>query len=209
MKIEKFKIKDLISPKYNPRQISDKEMEKLKRSIKEFNYIDPIIVNSFNNHIIGGNQRFEAMKQLGYDEIEVSVVNIPDPNKEKALNLRLNKLSGEWDTVKLNDIIQELEINHFDLSITGFDDFDEEIEFKTLLDKIEFEENNSQPKQSESIIDDEPIEEAVEVIEDEFEEPKKPLGYYNITLIFESEEEMTEAFDKLVSEGYNCRMSDS
>lgn len=124
MEIKKFKIKDLISPDYNPREITPEEMEKLKKSIKEFNYIDPIIVNSYNNHIIGGNQRFEAMKQLGYDEIEVSVVNIPDPNKEKALNLRLNKLSGEWDNAKLNDVIQELEINHFDLEITGFNSMD-------------------------------------------------------------------------------------
>lgn len=33
-------------------------------------------------------------------------------------------MSGEWDTTKLNDIIQELEINHFDISITGFDNID-------------------------------------------------------------------------------------
>lgn len=134
MKIEKVPIKDLFSPNYNPRQISDTEMEKLKQSIKEFGYVDPIIVNSYNNHIIGGNQRFEAMKQLGYDEIDVSFVNITDPNREKALNLRLNKLSGEWNTEKLNDIIEELQINHFDLSITGFDDFDKEIDFEMLME---------------------------------------------------------------------------
>ena len=142
MRIEKVKIKDLISPDYNPREITNEEMEKLKKSIKEFDYVDPIIVNSYNNHIIGGNQRFEAMKQLGYDEIEVSMVNIPDPNREKALNLRLNKLSGEWDTGKLNDVIQELEINEFDISITGFNDY--EIKEIELFNDFEFDDDIDQ-----------------------------------------------------------------
>lgn len=214
MRIEKVALKDLVSPNYNPRTITDKEMEKLKRSIKEFGYCDPLIVNDVDNNIIGGNQRFEAMKQLGFKEAEVSYVHITDPNKVKALNLRLNKMSGDWDTQKLNDIIQELEINHFDLSITGFDDFDEEIEFKTLLDKVEFVEEKPKPKKSEPIINESINDEPVDLDEDfseeiEETEPKKPLGYYNITLIFETEEEMTEAFDKLVSDGYNCRMSNS
>lgn len=124
MRIEKVALKDLVSPDYNPREISDVEMEKLKRSIKDFGYVDPIIVNDVDNNILGGNQRYEAMKQLGIQEAEVSFVHITDPNKAKALNLRLNKLSGEWDNAKLNDVIQELEINHFDLEITGFNSMD-------------------------------------------------------------------------------------
>lgn len=124
MRIEKIALKNLVSPNYNPREISDVEMEKLKRSIKDFGYVDPIIVNDVDNNILGGNQRFEAMKQLGIQEAEVSFVHITDPNKAKALNLRLNKLSGEWDNAKLNDVIRELEINHFDLDITGFNSMD-------------------------------------------------------------------------------------
>lgn len=120
MKIEKVNINDLISPEYNPREITPEEMEKLKTSITEFGYISPIIVNKYNNHIIGGNQRYEAMKQLGYTEVEVSYVNITDLNREKALNIRLNKLSGTWDNVKLNSILEDLTLNGFDVTLTGF-----------------------------------------------------------------------------------------
>jgi len=218
MKIEKVNIADLISPSYNPRDITPAEMEKLKNSIQEFDYIDPLIVNDVNMHIIGGNQRFEALKQLGYNEIEVSFVHIEDPNREKALNLRLNKMSGDWDTIKLNEILEELEINHFDISLTGFDEFDEEIEFKNLLGKMEFDETPRPKPKTEETYTNEQIgnaetlsDEEIFNDDEEFEEtePAKPLGYYNITLLFDTEEEMTEAFDKLVADGYNCRMSNS
>ena len=56
IKMDKMKIKDLISPEFNPRTITKEEMEKLKQSITEYGYIEPIIVNKHNNHIIGGNQ---------------------------------------------------------------------------------------------------------------------------------------------------------
>lgn len=123
MKIEKVNINDLISPSYNPREISPEEMEKLKTSITEFGYCDPIIVNKHNNHIVGGNQRYEAMKQLGYTEVEVSYVNIPDLNREKALNIRLNNNSGRWDEIKLNKILEDFQLSGFKhTELTGFQD---------------------------------------------------------------------------------------
>ena len=122
MKIEKAKIKDLISPEYNPRDITPDEMEKLKTSIQEFGYVDPIIVNEHNNHIVGGNQRYEALKALEYTEVDVVYINETDPNREKALNIALNKISGDWDEVKLNQIFEEMQLEHFDISLTGFDD---------------------------------------------------------------------------------------
>lgn len=196
MRIEKVNIDDLISPDYNPREITPEEMEKLKKSIQEFDYIDPIIVNDVNNRIIGGNQRYEALKSLGYSEIEVSFVHIEGPNREKALNLRLNKLSGDWNTEKLYIVLDELELNDFDLGLTGFDGFNEELKFKELVDKTEFvDKTESKPKE---------INDADGYVESE----SKP-GYYQITILFDSEEEMTEEFDNLVEQGYNCRMSNS
>jgi hypothetical protein len=121
MKLEKVKIDDLISPEYNPRQISSVELEKLKTSLNEFGYISPIIVNEYNNHIVGGNQRCLALKQLGYTMIDVIYINEPDINKEKALNIRLNNLSGEWDKNKLQNILDDLKLQEFDVSLTGFD----------------------------------------------------------------------------------------
>ena len=115
MEIVKVDINELISPEYNPRQITDDEMGKLKNSINEFGYVVPIIVNKHNNHIVGGNQRYEALKQLGYTMIDVIYINEPDINKEKALNIRLNNLSGEWDMTKLEKVIDELKKKKFDI----------------------------------------------------------------------------------------------
>ena len=151
MEIVKVDINELISPEYNPRQITDDEMEKLKNSINEFGYIAPIIVNKHNNHIIGGNQRYEALKSLGYTDVDVVFVDEPDLNREKALNIALNKISGEWDFVKLADIIDELELNDFDIPLTGFDEQE--------LENFYIEEEN--PKEHEP----------VEVAEDDYDEP--------------------------------------
>ena len=151
MEIVKVDINELISPEYNPRQITDDEMEKLKNSINEFGYIAPIIVNKYNNHIIGGNQRYEALKSLEYTDVDVVFVDEPDLNREKALNIALNKISGEWDFVKLADIIDELELNDFDIPLTGFDEQE--------LENFYIEEEN--PKEHEP----------VEVAEDDYDEP--------------------------------------
>ena len=151
MEIVKVDINELISPEYNPRQITDDEMEKLKNSINEFGYIAPIIVNKHNNHIIGGNQRYEALKSLGYTDVDVVFVDEPDLNREKALNIALNKISGEWDFVKLADILDDLELNDFDICLTGFDELE--------LENFYIEEEN--PKEHEP----------VEVAEDDYDEP--------------------------------------
>lgn len=121
MKIEKINIKKLVSPSYNPRDISPAEMEKLKRSITEFGYVDPIIVNDVNMHIVGGNQRYYAMKELNFKEVEVSFVHIEDLNREKALNVALNKISGDWDFDKLDDLLIDLDADGFDITLTGFE----------------------------------------------------------------------------------------
>ena len=121
MQTEKVNMESLVSPEYNPRTITSEEMEKLKNSINEFGYVDPIIVNRVNNHIVGGNQRFLALKELGYDEVDVIFIVEEDINREKALNIALNKISGDWDEEKLEHIFQDLEFNGFDLTFTGFD----------------------------------------------------------------------------------------
>lgn len=145
MEIVKVDINELISPEYNPRQITDEEMGKLKNSINEFGYVAPIIVNKHNNHIVGGNQRYEALKSLGYTDVDVIFVDEPDLNREKALNIALNKISGEWDFVKLADILDDLELNDFDISITGFDELELEdfgIEDPTEHEPVEIVEDD-------------------------------------------------------------------
>lgn len=125
MNIQKINIKKLNPAQYNPRKNltkNDEEYRKIERSIKEFGYVDPLIVNS-DMTVIGGHQRLKVLKELGYTEIECNVVDL-DKTKEKALNIALNKISGEWDNKKLEELLAELNTTDIDMDITGFS-FDE------------------------------------------------------------------------------------
>ncbi len=123
MELKKQKIGDLKIATYNPRKElneKDKEYQKIKNSIIEFGYVAPIIINA-DKTVISGHQRIKVLKDLGYEEIDCIVVNF-DKNKEKLLNIALNKISGEWDYQKLESIFNELDENNIDLLITGFDE---------------------------------------------------------------------------------------
>lgn len=150
MQVETISIDELVSPEWNPRVISELEMEKLKNSIKEFGYVDPIIVNRHNNHIVGGNQRYLALKELGYNEVEVLYINEPDILKEKAMNIALNKISGEWDQDKLDVVLEEIQLSDIDITLTGFD----EIEFTNLSEDEDYIIPDDEPEYDESIADD-------------------------------------------------------
>jgi len=124
MQIKKAPVKDLVSPEWNPRQITTEELEKLKTSLEEFGYIEPIIVNDVNNHVVGGNQRLRALIALGYDEVDVVYVHLEDINKEKACNVALNKISGDWDEDKLRVVLEDIELSPIDIKLTGFDELE-------------------------------------------------------------------------------------
>ena len=98
--IVQVKITDLKPSEYNPRQASEKECLDLKNSIQRFGLVDPIIVNSNpkrKNIIIGGHFRCRMATELGYQEVPVVYINISDLDKERELNVRLNKNSGSFD----------------------------------------------------------------------------------------------------------------
>ena len=124
MKIEKVKISELNSPDWNPRYITEEDFNKLKNSIETFGYVDPIIVNKYNMNIVGGNQRYQALVKLGYEDVDVIFIDEPNLDREKALNIALNKISGDWDTDKLNSLVEELKMKNFDLDLTGFDEIE-------------------------------------------------------------------------------------
>ena len=122
MKIEKIDINLLKLAKYNPRkdlQPEDIEYKKIKRSIEEFGYVDPLIINK-DMTVIGGNQRLKILKELDYKKVDCVIVDL-GKIKEKALNIALNKIEGEWDLPKLKDLLQELDTGEIDMDITGFD----------------------------------------------------------------------------------------
>ena len=113
----------------------DEEYQKIKKSITEFGYVAPVIVNS-NMTVIGGHQRLKILKELGYTDVECVIVDL-DPNKEKALNIALNKISGDWDNDKLEELLSELKQTDIDMDVTGFS-FDEvENILKETLDSKE------------------------------------------------------------------------
>ena len=123
MQIEKRDVSELKAATYNPRKDlkpGDAEYEKLKRSIQEFGYVEPVIWNKHTGVVVGGHQRLKVMKDLGFTEVDCVVVDL-DESKEKALNIALNKISGEWDTDLLTSLLKDLDGSGYDITLTGFD----------------------------------------------------------------------------------------
>lgn len=111
-------IGDLKPAEYNPRKADEKQHANLKASIERFGLKDPIIANSAPNRknvVIGGHFRLRVAKDLGISEVPVVYVNIPELEREKELNVRLNRNLGEWDFDLLADFDQDM------LKDIGFD----------------------------------------------------------------------------------------
>lgn len=153
MEFRKLKIKELIPAVYNPRKDlkpGELEFEKIKRSIEEFGYVEPVIVNS-DMTIIGGHQRAKVLAALGHEEIDCVVIEV-DKTKEKALNIALNKITGDWDTTSLASLLAELDKESYNIELTGFD-WDEAEKLLKTLDK----EDNSADDEYEIVVPEEPI----------------------------------------------------
>lgn len=133
MIIRKIPISQINPAAYNPRkdlQPGDAEYARLKKSIAEFDLVEPLIWNERTGNLVGGHQRLKIIKnELNLSEVDVSVVNLDD-QKEKALNIALNKISGDWDIPRLKELLVSLDDGAFDLTLTGFD----ENELKKLID---------------------------------------------------------------------------
>jgi len=121
MNIERKRLDDLRPAEYNPRrelQPGDPDYEKIARSIEEFGYVSPLVVNR-DGTVIGGHQRLRVLKDMGAEEADVIVLDL-DKEREKALNIALNKITGEWDPVKLTEVIGDLDLEDYDLTLTGY-----------------------------------------------------------------------------------------
>ena len=135
MQIEKLKTELLIPADYNPRKDlkpGDPEYDKLKRSIEQFGYVEPVIWNKTTSHVVGGHQRLKVLLDMGITEVECVVIEM-DEEKEKALNIALNKISGDWDKDKLMLLIADLQGADFDVSLTGFEPAELDALFKDSL----------------------------------------------------------------------------
>lgn len=135
MIIERKNTADLLPADYNPRKDlkpGDAEYEKLKRSIEQFGYVEPVIWNKTTGRVVGGHQRLKVLMDMSITEVECVVVEMAE-NKEKALNIALNKISGDWDKDKLALLIADLQGADFDVSLTGFDPAEIDDLFKDSL----------------------------------------------------------------------------
>jgi len=135
MIIEKKNTADLLPADYNPRKDlkpGDAEYEKLKRSIEQFGYVEPVIWNKTTGRVVGGHQRLKVLIDMGMTEVDCVVVELSE-EKEKALNVALNKISGDWDKDKLALLIADLQGADFDVSLTGFEPAEIDALFKDTL----------------------------------------------------------------------------
>ena len=133
MEIINIKTKDLIPADYNPRMMDEKSAKDLEESITEFGLVDPIIVNKYKgreNIIVGGHQRYNIAKKMGFDELPCVYVDLP-LEAEKELNLRLNKNNGSWDWDMLANFDGEFLVK------IGFEDWE--------LEKFVINSNDSLP----------------------------------------------------------------
>ena len=120
MKTAVMKLSDIRPAAYNPRvtlKPGDKEYEALKNSLERFGVAEPLIVNETTGHLVSGHQRLNVLKASGATEGEVVLAEM-DEDKEKLLNIALNKIDGEWDYKKLEAMFEEIEAD--DIKFTGF-----------------------------------------------------------------------------------------
>ena len=96
---KQYDVSNLIFAEYNPRELTKDQHQDLKDSITRFGFVDPLIVNTHKerkNILVGGHQRLKIAKELGYKDVPCVEVDLT-PDKEKELNVRLNKNTGQWD----------------------------------------------------------------------------------------------------------------
>lgn len=123
MRIVELNIEQLLPADYNPRKelkAGMAEYEKLKKSIEEFGLVEPIIFNESTLNIVGGHQRVAILKDLGWTKVPVSLVNLSQ-SQERLLNLALNKIDGQWDDEKLKELLEQLNQEGQDITLSGFD----------------------------------------------------------------------------------------
>lgn len=136
MEIKELPLKELKPAAYNPRKKlkkGDKEYEKIKQSLLKFGYVDPIIVNE-DLTVIGGHQRLTVLKDLDYETAKCVIVDLPKED-EKALNIALNKITGQWDEALLADLLLDLQESDFNLDLTGFEPPEIDDIFSNVHDK--------------------------------------------------------------------------
>lgn len=119
MTYRRMEVADITPASYNPRVMSDKEYEDLKKGIQKYGLVEPLVYNDDTSKLVSGHQRLRALQDLGITHCEVVVVKL-SKKEERALNIALNKISGDWDNNKLKSLLTDLRNDDFDMELTGF-----------------------------------------------------------------------------------------
>lgn len=208
MEISKIKLTQIEPADYNPRTITEEARKKLRNSIETFGLVEPIIINTKNNRIVSGHQRYDILLDMlmesdnlaerefdylvkddyGYI-FDFNQLQIKNEDYEKALNIVLNNtnLMGDYDYQKLGSLLEDLEFNGFNLEFTGFDDLELDIfvdghsPFDDLYDENEIEDYDDVP---------------------DFQEVQGevPNQSYTVIISFESKEKANDFIKRLGSE---------
>ncbi len=134
---------DLLRPDpANPRRIGEEELDALERSLRQFGFVQPVLVRRHDGVVIGGHQRLVAARRLGLASVPVIYVDLT-PERARLLGLALNKISGSWDDALLARLLADLQATpDLDLSLSGFG----EDEVKELLRSLETRERRERPE---------------------------------------------------------------
>jgi hypothetical protein len=135
MKIKERKIAELNPAEYNPRQLTDKQYKQLKKSLKTFGCVEPVVVNKNpmrKDVIIGGHQRCKVWADLGNDTIPTVEIELGEA-EEMELNVRLNKNTGEFDFDMLSsyfdmEVLKEWGFQDYEFGMTLDDDMTDEFD---------------------------------------------------------------------------------
>jgi hypothetical protein len=214
MNIQLLPIADLKPSEYNPRKITTNEKKRILESFKEFGIVQPAVINANKerlNVIIGGHQRISVALEKGETHYPCVLVDLT-LEQEKRLNLKLNKISGEWDIEKLYHNFELPE-----LIDVGFSKFDLDLKFARIDNKSIFdvkELTESAPKtafstpdtyyaNNEELLDTEQengkeppsntkdeilSDKKSEVVENSREKPVQGSKFYPLSIVLESEE---------------------
>lgn len=183
MKTATMKLSEIIPAEYNPRkklEPGDKEYEALKNSLERFGVAEPLIVNETTGKLVSGHQRLNILLEMGTEEVEVVLVEL-DEEREKLLNIAMNKIEGDWDYKKLEALFSE--ISAADIKFTGFDEEELQNLFGDSTAEPDFWDDEGEEDSSEEEEDDDP-----EEIGDA-EEKKATPKEFNIFLSFPTKEQ--------------------
>lgn len=202
MNVKMMKVNKLKPAPYNPRvklTEDDREFQSLKEGITKYGFVQPVVWNKRTGFVVGGHQRLEVAKALGYTEVPVHEVDLDDAD-EKKLNLALNKVSGKWNEEALGLLLADLKAGEEDLDVTGFDEIEIEeltlafsdVSYDDLLEDLEREEELPMDGDEEE--------------EEDFENSRNDNNYsiqYNVVFDDEVQQETFHTFLKLLKQTHD------